>query len=110
MKHVRLWMFAAILSLCGLTITSCSNDDDETNTPSWTNKTLHCTLPTYLVKGDKIALISPSYFTPMENVEKTSEVLRRWGFNLSWDQMSGKSMRESMLELLRSVFPTSVGH
>ena len=80
MKHVRLWMFAAILSLCGLTITSCSNDDDETNTPSWTNKTLHCTLPTYLVKGDKIALISPSYFTPMENVEKTSEVLRRWGF------------------------------
>ena len=26
-----------------------------------------------------MALISPSYFTPMENVEKTVDVLRSWG-------------------------------
>ena len=32
-----------------------------------------------LKKGDKVALISPSFFTPMENVEKTAELLRTWG-------------------------------
>ena len=41
---------------------------------------LNCVKPDYLKTGDKIALISPSYFTPMENVEKTAEVLRNWGF------------------------------
>lgn len=41
--------------------------------------TLKCTQPDYLRKGDKVALISPSYHTPMENVEKTAAVLRSWG-------------------------------
>ena len=41
--------------------------------------TLSCVKPDYLKKGDKVALISPSYFTPMENVEKTAAVLRDWG-------------------------------
>jgi len=36
--------------------------------------------PDYLKVGDKIALISPSYFTPKENLEKTAELLRGWGF------------------------------
>ena len=40
---------------------------------------LNCVKPDYLKVGDKVALISPSYFTPMENVEKTVEVLRGWG-------------------------------
>ena len=35
--------------------------------------------PAFLEAGDKVALVSPSYFTPMENVEKTAEVLRGWG-------------------------------
>jgi muramoyltetrapeptide carboxypeptidase len=35
--------------------------------------------PDYLKAGDKVALISQSYYTPMENVEKTAEVLRGWG-------------------------------
>ena len=41
--------------------------------------TLNCVKPDYLKAGDKVALISPSYFTPMENVEKTVAVLRNWG-------------------------------
>ena len=41
--------------------------------------TLNCKKPDYLKKGDKVALISPSYYTPMENVEKTAELLRTWG-------------------------------
>lgn len=41
--------------------------------------TLNCVRPPYLQKGDKVALISPSYATPMENVEKTAQLLRTWG-------------------------------
>ncbi len=41
---------------------------------------LQCTRPPYLKAGDKVALISPAYFTPMENVYNTAEVLRSWGF------------------------------
>ena len=40
---------------------------------------LCCSKPAYLNAGDKVALISPAYFTPMENVEKTVDVLRGWG-------------------------------
>ena len=40
---------------------------------------LDCVGPDYLKTGDKVALISPSYYTPMENVEKTADVLRGWG-------------------------------
>ena len=41
---------------------------------------LACTAPAFLKKGDRIALVSPSYFTPMENVTGAAEVLRGWGF------------------------------
>ena len=40
---------------------------------------LNCAKPDYLKAGDKVALISPSYFTPMENVTKTANLLRSWG-------------------------------
>ena len=42
--------------------------------------TLSCTQPAFLQAGDKIALLSPSYNTPMENVEAAATVLRNWGF------------------------------
>ena len=41
---------------------------------------LHCIAPPYLHVGDTIALISPAYVTPMDNVTKTVSVLRQWGF------------------------------
>ena len=79
-KH---WFFAAILVICGLsmTMTSCSKDDDDdvvVPTPE-ESVVLNCAKPDYMKKGDKVALISPSYYTPMENVEKTADVLRSWG-------------------------------
>ena len=40
---------------------------------------LRCEKPAYLKAGDRVALISPSYFTSTENVEKTAELLRSWG-------------------------------
>ena len=42
--------------------------------------TLSCIQPAFLQAGDKIALLSPSYNTPMENVEAAAAVLRGWGF------------------------------
>ncbi len=50
------------------------------NTTARSSDALRCVTPPYLRPGDKIALISPSYFTPMENVSKTAEVLKGWGF------------------------------
>ena len=82
MKKIKLWMLAAILIFCGTTtLTSCS-DYEEDNTPVVNPDqpvVLNCVKPDYLTAGDKVALISPSYFTPMENVEKTADVLRSWG-------------------------------
>ena len=77
MKKILFLAVAAMMAT--VTMTSC--DDDENNV---TNKavepvTLNCVMPDYLKAGDKVALISPSYFTPMENVEKTADVLRSWG-------------------------------
>ena len=69
------WMLAAILILCGV-MTSCKK---ETNNPENETIKLQCEKPSYLMEGDTVALISPSYFTPMENVERTAEVLRGWG-------------------------------
>ena len=82
MKKIKLWMLAAILIFCGTTtLTSCS-DYEEENTPVVNPDqpvVQNCAKPDYLTAGDKVALISPSYYTPMENVEKTADVLRSWG-------------------------------
>ena len=61
-------------------LTSCS-DDDEVNVilPPNQPMALDCAKPDYLTTGDKVALISPSYYTPTENVTRTADVLRSWG-------------------------------
>ena len=41
---------------------------------------MHCVQPPFLQKGDRIALVSPSYHTPMENVDTAAAILREWGF------------------------------
>ncbi len=69
------WMLAAILIFCSV-MTSCKK---ETTNPENETIKLQCEKPSYLMEGDTVALISPSYFTPMENVERTAEVLRGWG-------------------------------
>ena len=61
MKQKTLWMLAAILT-CGLMLTSCSKDDEENENPDQP-VVLNCVKPDYLKAGDKVALISPSYFT-----------------------------------------------
>ena len=75
MKLIR--KILPILVMSTVSVISCTKDDP---VPAPDNEVvLSCTRPDYLKAGDKVALISPSYFTPMENVEKTADVLRGWG-------------------------------
>lgn len=70
-----------LLTIAALTFVSCGKDDvrPEPEPEPDNNVTLQCTKPAYLSAGDTVALISPSYYTPMENVEATADLLRRWG-------------------------------
>ena len=43
-------------------------------------KPLKCVSPAYLKPGDKVALISPSYYSSMETALGAAETLRSWGF------------------------------
>lgn len=81
-KTKKLWMYVVILMLGFSTcvLSSCKDDDDKEVIEPNKEVSITCTRPQYLKAGDKIALISPSYYTPMENVEKTADVLRNWGF------------------------------
>ena len=63
-----------LTALAALALLSCSKE------PLGNGITLSCVQPPFLQPGDKIALISPSFFTPMENVETASAILREWGF------------------------------
>ena len=80
-KFLPLLLMAAMI--INTSLASCSDDDDDNNTVVTQKVTepLNCKKPDYLQNGDKVALISPSYFTPMENVEKTADVLRSWGLD-----------------------------
>ena len=75
-KYLFFTFFAVMVVV---TLTSCS-DEDDINAPKPDGSSVtNCIRPDYLKAGDKVALISPSYFTPMENVTKTADVLRGWG-------------------------------
>ncbi len=79
MKKYSLMAAVALLS-CGMMMTSCKDDENEIVVVNPQQQVvLDCQRPEYLKTGDKVALISPSYYTPMENVEKTAAVLKSWG-------------------------------
>ena len=44
------------------------------------HRTIEAVIPEYLNKGDKIAIISPAYYTPFENVIGAADVIRSWGY------------------------------
>lgn len=60
-------VFAAVS--CGVTRPAAGGDASKS-----------CIVPDYLRPGDKIAIIAPSYSTPMENVTGAAEVIRSWGY------------------------------
>ena len=91
-KIKRLLFVSAVVALGAVSMESCHKDDDDdiiviNNDTTIINEIitdadttpLNCIAPAFLKKGDKVALISPSYSTPMENIEKAANVLRGWG-------------------------------
>jgi muramoyltetrapeptide carboxypeptidase len=70
---ITVLLLAAVFALA-----SCNK---ESITPIEDTQTLQCVKPAYLKAGDKVALISPSYYTPIENVKKAADVLRGWGLD-----------------------------
>jgi muramoyltetrapeptide carboxypeptidase len=80
MKKTFMTTMTVVISMMSVGLfSSCSDEDDYDVVKREQTVDLKCQKPDYLKPGDKVALISPSYFTPMENVEKTAEVLRNWG-------------------------------
>ena len=69
-----------LLTLAALVVASCGKENVEPVQAPEGQLTLNCQKPAYLQAGDTIALISPSYYTAMENVEATADLLRSWGF------------------------------
>ncbi|MBR2958776.1 MAG: LD-carboxypeptidase [Bacteroidales bacterium] len=69
-----------LLTLAALVVASCGKENVEPVQVPEGPLTLNCQKPAYLQAGDTIALISPSYYTAMENVEATADLLRSWGF------------------------------
>ena len=79
MKQMKLWMFAAILTFCGLTttLTSCSKDDDNNNKwvappaieyfQSWNQCEALTALKTYV--EDVTNPQSPNYISPHVRAE-----------------------------------------
>ena len=68
-----------LLTIAALAFASCGKENDQPEPTPGGEVVLHCVKPAYLRAGDTVALISPSYYTPMENVEATADLLRTWG-------------------------------
>jgi len=88
----RLGFLIAIIVFGSAVFSSCSKDEEDEEEQEQNviiNKVvvvsessqgpLQCAQPDYLKEGDKVALISPSYYTPMSNVDAAANVLRKWG-------------------------------
>ena len=66
--------FSLFFAACG---------DDSSSSSSGNNNAGPITegvAPAFLKKGDKVALLSPSYSTPDSNIQKTAEAIKAWGF------------------------------
>jgi len=79
-KLVSLLVMVMVLNL----VLACSSDDDpvvpQPVEPSEPEKiTLQCEQPAFLQPGDRVALLSPSYYTPMETIEVVADLFRSWG-------------------------------
>ena len=73
-----------VLLICFVSCSKAAQEEDST-------VLLSCSAPEFLSPGDKVALISPSYYTPMENVDTAAMVLREWGLVPVVGQNVGKT-------------------
>ncbi len=72
---------ALTIALSGFLFSACSDDSSSSASDQGKADPLaECTAPAFLKKGDKVALLSPSYSTPDSNIQNTAAVLKEWGF------------------------------
>lgn len=71
---------ALTIALSGFLFTACSDDSSSASDQGKADPLAECTAPAFLKKGDKVALLSPSYSTPDSNIQNTAAVLKEWGF------------------------------
>ena len=73
-------------------LAACSNDSSSSSAADQPNTEplAECTMPAFLKKGDKVALLSPSYSTPDSNIQKTADVIKEWGFTPEIGKNVGK--------------------
>jgi muramoyltetrapeptide carboxypeptidase len=78
----RVAFVALTATVFGLALTACSDDSSSGTSAgeSDTKPLAECTAPAFLRKGDKVALLSPSYSTPDSNIKNTAAALKEWGF------------------------------
>ncbi len=69
----------AVLCL-SMMFTACGDDSSIAPRGLIHKPLAECTAPAFLKKGDKIALLSPSYTVPDSTIQKTADVLKDWGF------------------------------
>ena len=82
---------ALIAALAGFLFTACSDDSSSSaSDQAKAGPLAECTAPAFLKKGDKIALLSPSYSTPDSNIQNTAAVLKEWGFETVIGKNVGK--------------------
>ena len=72
---------ALTIALSGFLFIACSDESSSSASDQGKAGPLaECTAPAFLKKGDKVALLSPSYSTPDSNIQNTAAVLKEWGF------------------------------
>lgn len=62
---------------------SCSDKNliySSMNAPLQSSNPLHCSMPQFLRPGDKVALLSPSYYCDTAKVNQAAEFIRSWGY------------------------------
>lgn len=74
MRILKNGLVTILMMLCIFVSHPIAQAQDNSKNP------LKCTAPAYLKAGDKVALITPSYYGSMENTRKAAKVLRSWGF------------------------------
>ncbi len=86
----KIGTFSAIIALC--TLAACGDDSSSSSAADQPNiePIAECTAPAFLKKGDKVALLSPSYSTPDSNIQKTADVIKEWGFKPEIGKNVGK--------------------
>ena len=92
----------AVLCL-SMILGGCGDDNSSSASVNLKNAPIaEGTAPAFLKKGDKIALLSPSYTTPDSTIQKTADVLEDWGFKPVIGKSVGQAPPKNAPKILKT--------